>query len=223
MGRFDTTAISGVEASGYRRGSASTDSWDQYVVPVEDKIVSFRGRVGTFYTPGRAAVSQKLFALHNATASTVLVDINRIAVDLLTTVAKAVTVIPPVIRLHRFTAVPTNGTALSKVALDTALSSSSSVTVWGDASADNTGSATTLTVTVPAGSQLAQSWAPRCLTAVGYEQFDREIFFEGDSTNLVLRALEGVVVYLDAAVVTTGNPATDKWVAACDWTEYTQP
>jgi len=39
----------------------------------------------------------------------------------------------------------------------------------------------------------------------------------------VLRALEGVVVSLEAATVTTGNPATDRWTVSIDWTEYTRP
>jgi hypothetical protein len=222
MGDIDTTAVSGVEARGYRRGAVSTDSWDQYVVPVRDRISSFYGRACTFKTPGRAATTQKILALHNATASSVVVCINRITVDLLSTVVKAITVVPPVIRCHRFTAVPTNGTALAKVALDTSQSSNAAVTAWGDASADGTGSATTLTVTIPANSMLAQVYAPRWITAAGYEPVDTASFFYGEP-DITLRALEGVVVYLDAAVVTTGNPATDMWVASVDWEEYTRP
>lgn len=222
MGDIDTTAISGVEARGYRRGTAGTDSWDQYVVPVRDRIPSFFGRACTFKTPGRAATTQKILALHNATASSVIVCVNRITVDLLSTVAKAVTVIPPVIRVHRFTAVPTNGTALAKVALDTSQSSNASVTAWGDASADGTGSGTTLTVTIPASSMLHQIYGPRVITAVGYEPIDTASFFYGEP-DITLRALEGVVVYLDNATGTTGNPATDWWIANVDWEEYTRP
>jgi len=224
MPDIDTTATSGVEARGYRRGAASTDGWDQYVIPVEDKIISYRGRVCTFVTPGRAAVSQKIFAIHNATGSTVLVDVNRIMVDLLSTVAKAVTVLQPIVRLHRFTVVPTNGTAQTKGTLDTAFTSSASVTVWGDSSADNAGagtsSATTLTVTT--GTAIDQVYAPRVISAAGYEMVDTVSFMLGDP-DIVLRALEGVVVFLDMAVVTTGNPATDRWLVTCDWTEYTRP
>ena len=222
MGDIATTAISGVEARGYRRGSAGTDDWDQYVVPVRDRISSFYGRACTFKTPGRAATTQKLAALHNATGSSVTVCVNRITVDLLTTVAKTLLIIPPVIRVHRFTAVPTNGTVLAKVALDTSQSSNASVTAWGDASADGTGSGTTLTVTVPASSMLAQVYAPRFITAAGYEPVDTAAFFYGEP-DITLRALEGVVVFLDAAVVTTGNPATDSWICSIDWEEYTRP
>lgn len=220
MPDVDSTSVSGVEVRGYRRGSLATDGWDQYVIPVENKIVSYRGRVTSFMTPGRAAIVQRVMAIHNATASTVLVDVNRIKVDSLHTAVKAVTVITPVIRIRRFTALPTNGTVLTKVPVDTSLSSNASVTAWGDASADNTGSATTLTVTV--GEALSQTQGPRVLTAVGYEPVDAAPFFIGEP-DIVLRALEGVVVSLEAATVTTGNPATDRWTVSIDWTEYTRP
>lgn len=222
MGDLSSTTVSGVDARGYRRAGSGTGPWDQYVIPVEDRIVSFKGSAATFITPGRAAVSQKLLALHNATASTVLVNVNRIIVDCLNTVAKLPTVIPPVIRIHRFTAVPTNGTVLSKVAEDTNNSSNASVTAWGDASADGTSSGTTLTVTIPAGSIIRQIWAPRLITAAGYEPIDTAQFLIGEP-DITLRALEGIAVFLDQATVTTGNPTTDRWLAQIYWDEYTRP
>ncbi len=224
MPDFDATITSGVEAKGYREGATTADPWTQYVIPVEDRIVSFSGRTTTFVTPGRAAVAQKVFAIHNATGSTVLVSVDRLTIDLLTTVAKAATVLPPLIRVHRFTALPTGGTALAKAGMDTTLTSSASVTAWGDSSADNAGagtsSATTLTIT--AGAAISQKYAPRMLTAAGYEPIDTAPFFHGEP-DIMLRALEGVVVFLDMATVTTGNPATDKWMVTADWTEYTRP
>ena len=227
MGDFDSTLVSGVEVGGYRAGAASTDPWWQRVVPVKDYIVSFRGRAGTFLTPGRATVGQKLLALHNATGSSIFVNVNRVRIDLLTTVAKAATIVPPIIRVQRFTAVPSAGTALAKTGLDTGLSSNAAVTAWGDASADGTSSGTTLAVTVTSGvGILGQAWAPRLIqsTAVGisYEPLDTVEFFIGEP-DIVLRALEGVVVWLDQAVVTTGNPITDRWLAVIDWEEYTRP
>lgn len=194
---------------------------DQYVVPTDNRLVSFRGRAATFKTPGRAAVSQKILTLHNASGSTVLVDVNKVRIDLLQTVAKAVTVIVPVMRLYRITVLPTNGTVLTKVPLDTTQASSASVVVTGDSSADNTGSGTTLTATIPAGNILGQSYAPRIITAAGYEMIDTlELLQEGTIT---LRALEGVAIFLEDAVVTTGIPATDKYIAFIDWDEYTLP
>jgi len=219
MGDLDATVVAGVTARGYRRAASGTGPWDQFVVPVRDRIVSFQGRVCTFRTPGRAATGQKILSLHNDTASSVLVDVRRITVDLLSTAVKAVTVIPPVIRIYRFTAAPANGTVLTKVALDTSQSSNSAVTVRGDASADGTGSGTTLTIT--AVSPIEQGHASRVFTAVGYESWGRASFL--DEQDITLRALEGVCVFLESAVVTTGNPATDLWLATVDWEEYTRP
>lgn len=189
----------------------------QKFIPSPEAHAAFRGRAQSFRTPGRAGTTgQKIFALHNATGSTVAVHINQIAVDLVCTVIKAVTVLPPVIRIHRFTALPTNGTTLTKTQKDTALSSNASVTAWGDASADGTNSGTALTVTIPAGSMLTQEFAPRLITAAGYEMFDRTEMLVG--YDVVLRALEGIVVNLDYTLATQ-NPTTDMWVVGCDWYE----
>ncbi len=198
-----------------------TPGHDQYVIPTTERLVSFTGRACSFRTPGRAGTAgQKILALHNATGSSVLVNLNKIRVDLVCTVVKAVTVLPPVIRAHRFTAVPTNGTAMSKVAIDTAQSSSASVTAWGDASADGTSSGTALTVTIPASNILAEEFAPRLITAAGYEMFDKTTFLE--ETDVILRALQGVVLFLDYTLATQ-NPVTDMWVASVEWQEYTLP
>jgi hypothetical protein len=189
-------------------------------VAVGASTALYKGRTATFRIPGRAGtVGQKIFALHNATGSTAVVHLEKITVDLVMTVVKAVTVLPPVIRLHRFTAVPTFGTAVTKVPENTSLASNASVTAWGDASADGTSSATALTVTIPAGQMLTEEFAPRLITAAGYEMFDRTTFLEADDEYIVLRALEGVVVEL-AYVLATQNPITDMWTVAARWSEF---
>lgn len=215
-----TAWTSGTATINIRASDGTGGTFVNQIVPVtdgEEINASFRGRAQTFRTPGRAGTTgQKIFALHNATGSTKVITINQLTVDLVATVVKAVTVLPPVIRIHRFTALPTNGTALSKVAKDTALTTNASVTAWGDASADGTGSATTLTVTIPASSMLTQEFAPRLITAAGYEMFDRTEMLADQS--IVLRPLEGVVVFLDY-VLATQNPVTDMWIVGCDWYE----
>lgn len=187
-------------------------------LPVEAKAevgATFRGRAQTFRIPGLAGTTgQKLFTLHNATGSTKIVRINRITVDMTATVVKAVTVLPPVIRVHRVTVLPTAGTACPKVAKDTALTSSASVTCLQGASADGTGTA--ITATIPASSILSQEFAPRLITAAGYEMFDRAEMLVGEE--IVLRALEGIVVEL-VYVLATQNPTTDMWIVGCDWYE----
>jgi hypothetical protein len=192
----------------------------QRVEPVDGRQVSFQGRAGTFRTPGRAGTAgQKLMAIHNATGSPTLVELQKITVDLWQTVVKAVTVAPPIIRIHRFTAVPTNGSTLPKVAVDSAQTSRSAVTLWQDASADGTASGTTLTVTIPASSLVTQEPAPRLITAAGYEMFDRTDFLQGESEYMTLRPLEGIVLNLDYTLATQ-NPVTDMWVANMRWIEY---
>lgn len=219
MGDVQGTVTSAVYPTGYRQGATSTDPWVQYVVPVKDRLVSYRGRCTTFRTPGRAGTTgQKLFAIHNATGSSVLVDLEQVTVDLVQTVIKAVTVLPPIIRLSRFTTLPTNGSAGTKTPEDTALTSSASLTLWQDASAEGTSSGTTLTIT--SGSGLTQEFAPRYITAVGYEPADRVEFLGAGP--IMLRALEGVVLEL-VYTLATQNPVTDMWVATAKWTEWTRP
>jgi hypothetical protein len=160
-------------------------------------------------------------SLHNATGSTIVAEVQKVVVDLVQTVVKAVTVLPPNIRLYKVTVLPSNGTALTKVAVDSsAAATSASVTCLQDASADGTSSATALTATLPAGAVVTGEFAPRLITAAGYEMFDRTEFLTGSSESVVLRPLEGIVLMLDY-VLATQNPITDMWVAGVRWEEYT--
>ncbi len=175
---------------------------------------TFRGRVQTFRTPGRGGTTgQRIFAIYNATGSGEIVRVNSITVDLTQTVAKAITVSPPIIRIHRFTALPTGGTELAKVAKDTAMVSNALITAWGDASADST-SGTALVVTIPPGNMITQEYAGRLITGAGYEPFDRTVFLQ--DTDVVLRQAEGLVLEL-AYTVAGQNPTTDMWLVGCDW------
>ncbi|MEJ7783418.1 MAG: hypothetical protein WKF96_01355 [Solirubrobacteraceae bacterium] len=203
-----------------RTNDRGTPGHDQYVQLADGRLVSYKGRVSTFRTPGRAGTTgQRIFSLHNATGSTVLVDLHKITVDLAVTAAKAVTVLPPLIRLWKVTVPPTNGTALTKVPDDSALTSSAFVTVLQDASADGTSSASALTATLPAGTIVTQEFAARLITAAGFEPMDRAEFLGGDDEVITFRALEGVVVFVDY-VLATQNPITDQWAVTARWDEY---
>ncbi|MBA2525764.1 MAG: hypothetical protein H0V18_08280 [Pyrinomonadaceae bacterium] len=212
-----------VDSSGkkLRTSDRGAAGHDQYVVPTDLRSVSYKGRVATFRTPGRAGtVGQKIFSIHNATGSTVLVDLHKVTVDLAVTAAKAVTVLPPLIRLWKVTVLPSSGTALTKVADDSALTSSASVTVLQDAQADGSSSATALAATLPAGTIATQEYAARLITAAGFEPMDRAEFLGGEGEVITLRALEGVVVFIDY-VLATQNPITDQWAVTARWDEYT--
>jgi hypothetical protein len=177
----------------------------------------YLGRVSTFRTIGRAGTAgQKLMSLHNATGSPVKVTIRKVMVDMATTVIKAVTVLPPVIRLYKVTVLPTGGTAMTKVKIGGTSTSNAAVTVLQDAATETTLSGTALTATLPAGNIITQEWAPRMITAAGYEMADR-IEFLSDS-DVILGALEGIVLFLDYSLATQ-NPATDVWTAALEWSE----
>lgn len=195
--------------------------------PVDaSKQVSFKGRAASFIVPGRAGTSgQKVFAIHNATASPTIVDVHKVTVDIVSTVVKAVTVLPPVFRLYRFTAVPTNGTVISKNVSDTSLASKTAVTVWNDASADTVSSATTLTIgAIVNGTQtglIAQEIGARLITAAGYEIADRVTFLENEEEYETLRPLEGLCLFANYTAATQ-MPATDMMVVGTRWLEYTQ-
>ena len=194
---------------------------NQSTIPVSFTAASvlFKGRASTFRTLGRAGTAgQNIMSIHNATGSAINLVVKKVTVDLYQTVVKAVTVAPPIIRMWKVTVLPTNGTALAKTKIGGTTTSSASVTVLGDASADGTGSATTLTTTRPAGTFISQEYAPRLITAAGYEMSDRLEFFDG--TEIVLGALEGIVVFLDYTLATQ-NPITDMWIAGLEWEERT--
>ena len=222
-----SNSVSGVVVEGYRSGSTTSDNWYQYVVPVRDRVTSYTGRAASFKTQGNASASQQnLLSLTNGSSSTVTVSVNRITVDLLSTAAagKAPSVVTPVVRVRRATAVSA-GTALTKVNRgDSAQTSNANVTVLGGTASDG-GALTAITATN--GGTLAQRYAPRVLVvgtsaSTFYEPVDTVTFFYGEP-DVVLKAGESIIVTLEGQVVTTGNPATDFWIAEVDWDEYTRP
>lgn len=218
MPDVDATLTAGVEAKGYREGAASSDSWVQYVALRKDRIETFRGRACSFRTLGIAGTAgHKLGTIFNAAGSSVIVDVDLVAIDVAQTAARVVA--PPIIRTHKLTTVPTGGTAMTKIAEDSSLSSSASVTVL-QATASDGGAATAITATPAANTIVNQEVAPRALTLVGYEQFDRLEWFS--TKPWTLRAGEGLVINLDYALATS-NPVTDVWLIALHWTEYTRP
>ena len=186
-------------------------------LPVSSPTPLFKGRAATFRTPGRAGTAgQNILSIHNDTGSPVTVTVKKVVVDLYQTVVKAITVPPPNIRIWKVTVLPTNGTVLTKNKIGGTTTSNASVTIRGDASADGTGSGTTLTTTRPAGTFIGQKFASRNITAAGYEIADTIEFVDG--ADVTLSALEGLVVFLDYTVATM-NPVTDMWTAVVEWEE----
>jgi hypothetical protein len=217
MGDVEATAA-GQDFRGYRRGGTAGDPVDQYVVPVLDRIVSFRGRACSFRQLGIAGTAgQRIGSIFNAAGSSVIVDIELIAVDVIQTAARVVA--PPIIRAHKMTTAPGGGTAMTKIAEDSSMSSSASVALL-QGTASEAGAATAITGTINANTIVNQEVAPRALTLVGYEQFDRTEWF--DLAPWTLRAGEGILVNLDYSAA-TANPVTDNWIITFRWSEYTRP
>lgn len=220
-------AVSGFKAQrvkpGFGADAKFRDVSNAFPLPVNTdslRTVSYRGRGSTFRTPGRAGTTgQKIGSIHNATGSAVLVDVEQIIVQSTETVVKAVTVLPPVIRLYRVTVLPSNGTAVIKAPRDSAQSSAAALTILGDASADGTSSASALTATLGTG-VITQAFADRMITAVGTDLHQRFSFLAGLDELVTLRPLEGIVVMLDY-VLATQNPVTDMWLVNFKWTEFT--
>jgi hypothetical protein len=108
------------------------------------------------------------------------------------------------------------------VAVDSAQTSSASVTVWNDASADGTSSTTTLTATP--GTAGWQQFAMRMHTAAGQVLMDDEAVVPLLSADdpVILRASEGLLVSVVAAA-TTSNPTTDQMIVQCMFEEFTLP
>lgn len=203
-------------------GAGATESLTSAANPLptydasENKAL-FRGRATTFRAVGRAGTTpRRLITIWNPAASGRIIHINQFAVDLSQTAAMLVTVVPPVVRIYRVTAAPTNGTVLTKVAKDTALSSGATIELRGDASADGTNSASALAATTTAGSAITQEFAARLITAAGYEPFDREEFLVG--YDVVVRPGEGLCLSLDVTLATQ-DPATSNWIVGIDWYE----
>lgn len=177
--------------------------------------VLFKGRASTFRITGRAGtLGQKLLSIFNTGPVTLTVD--KVFVDLVQTAIIAATVISPIIRMIKVTSAASGGTALAKNKIGGTSTSNAAITVLGDASADGTNSAVALAASFVSTAILSQEFAPRLITAAGYEIADRMEFF-GDSM-VVLAPGEGMIVNIDYTL-TTQNPATNFWLAGIEWLE----
>lgn len=194
----------------------------QRVEPVyAKKQITFHGRAASFQIPGRAGTAgQKLASIFNTnSAPNVLVDVQKVRIDLNSTAAK--TVASPVFRLYKVTVAPTNGATLSKVPEDSTLSTSANVALLQDASADGTGATTALTSTLTVGTNvLVQTYPSQLYTVVGFSPFDSALLLPDVDEYITLNPGEGLVAMLDYTA-STQNPTTDKWTVDFRWFEYT--
>lgn len=192
---------------------------EQYVIPTVDRVVTNTGLVTTFRTLGAAATIQNLFSIENASGSTILVGVRRLAVQVDATAV--LTAVMPQVKTFRISAgVAAGGTTLTAVKSDTTQTASVSVVCRGATSSDG-GAATAITGTLDTPA-VWQQYAMRMFTAVGQVLApDNSLIPSLCETNpLVLQANQALVVQVVAAV-TTSNPATNHWFVQCVFDEYT--
>lgn len=173
---------------------------------------TYKGRACGLRNPARVALTQPIFTFWNGSVSKIC-RIKYVGVDAISTAIKAATVIPALIRFYRCTAAPTNGAIITKAPEDSTLTSDANIVLRGDASADGTVAASALAATVSGGA-LTQEYAPRLITAAGYEMFDKASFFE--TQELIIRPNEGMIVRLEAPA---NMVATDHYIVNAIWTE----
>lgn len=175
----------------------------------------FRGRACTARTAGIAGTAgHRIMSLWNGSASRT-VHLNQVTIDLYQTAVKAATVIPPIIRVYRVTSAPGGGTTLTKASKDSALTTDANIVLKG-ATASDGGAATAISGAVASTGILTQEYAPRLITAVGYEPFDRTELLE--AKDIILPPNYGVILMLDYSA-TAANPTSDMWIASMDWWE----
>ncbi len=220
VGVTDQTAGAGVAEVRARERTVDGGTYaEQYIIPISERVASFKGMAGSFRTVGNAASPQNLLTIENAAGSSVLVALRRITVQMdATAVLVAVSC---QYKTARTTAVPSAGTALTKVSFDSAQSSASQVTVRG-ATASDGGAATAITAT--AGSTGWHQFAPRMHTLVG------QVLMEDQSLlptlvaedPIILRAGEAIVVQVINATA-ANNASTNNYLVNVMWEEFTLP
>lgn len=208
------SSVAVTPGTGANIDTVTTPSGDHRQVVIAGDRGGVRCRAATFRKVATATADEKILALHNATGSTIKVDIHKITVDFVATAVN--TGVPQIFRLMRFTTLPTGGTAVTKVLEETSRgASSASVTTWQNTASDG-GATTSLVITPTANAVITQEYFPRVLTLVGYEAADR-IEFLGDSSEVItLGALEGVVLLAAGTGVITNH-----YIATIAWEEYT--
>jgi hypothetical protein len=191
----------------------------QYVIPMAPRVTQYKGMVTTFRTPGRAATAQNLFSIFNASTKA-LVAVRRMSLQVDQTVVRLT--VAPSINVARQTVVATNGTALTPVPFDSTSTLDANVTVRGDASANGTGSTTTLTST-PAATKAWTQYPMRENTLVGQTLYPDDPLIPALCADdpIILRASEGLLVHIIAAA-TTDNPATAFYQINCMFEVYTE-
>lgn len=228
VGVTDTASGAGVADVRVRERtdpSLGTTVAEQYVIPQDERVVSYRGAVATFRMIGSTATPQWLWQMQNAAGTAVLVSVRSVVVhhDHFSTVAS--TVANGIFTLSRSTGTRGGGTTVTKVSggtgPDAAQTSDANVTHSGGASADGTN---TLITGLTAGNNMSRRIGNRMHTLVGQmlcpplELVPAQLSKDG----IILRSGEQLAVTATFAAA-ADNIIGFSYVVSVVWDEYTLP
>jgi hypothetical protein len=208
VGVTDTAAGAGVaEIRTRERTVGATAVAEQYVIPVSEYVdgyvTSYRRMFTAFRTLGLASADHNLLTIFNKTGSTKLLALRRLTIQFEDTGAS--TALAKVAKTARITALPTGGTVLEPLTFDSALTHDLDCEVMGATAADG-GAATPIAAT-PVGPYGRAQFKTRQATSVGQILFPDESLIPSlcESTPIILRPLEGLLVSMTDASVTTAS------------------
>lgn len=190
----------------------------QRVIPALERITTFEGYAASFRTLGSAAVPQNIFSIENA-SSAIMVAVKRLMVGMDASAAQLA--IAPEYAVTRSTALPTGGTALSKGAGDTALTSNASVVARG-ATASDGGAATAITATAGAARMFHQ-FQMRMATQVGQMLPGGQDLLPPECWDDPIILRNGEALLLQVIGTAASNAATNHYVAKAAWEEFRAP
>lgn len=177
-----------------------------------DRTVTGLYTCSTFATIGTAATPQYLFTLENPAASTKNVVVRDLSVSSDSTAA--LTTAAPIANTSRPAVLPTGGTELTAVKLQTSYATPVAIARGGTAS--DGGGATAITVT--AGTSIYRKLMDRQATAVGliaHPDYPLLPPLGADLRQQILVPGESILVHL-----LTASAATTSYIVNCTWTEY---
>ena len=182
--------------------------------------ITYTGTTATFRTSGSALTHQHLLTLQNS-GSDVIVRVKRLVVQLDATAV--LTAVMPLVRTSRMTW-QDGGTILPKGSFDSTQTSAATVIAKGAQNADGglTPALFRSPITASIGDIVWQQYCMRLHTLAGQVLgLDNSVLPTlVENTPFVLRAFEGISVYVSASAATS-NPITNQWFVQCVWEEET--
>lgn len=184
---------------------------------LSEHVESFIGACSSFRTLGNAAAPQNLITVENLTGSGKLVYLQSIEIAADTTAA--LLTVSCQFDLARTTAIPSGGTALTKTAMDTLLSSNANIIVRG-ATASDGGAASAITATAATG-YISRQFVNRQATAVGQVVPNNpiEMLPQNVTENDTLILRENQAIVLQVTGTAASNAATNHYIVNVFWHE----